>query len=306
MSSSFPRYAPRGLFILSAAVLILVSGWSAIRASEITATKDFMEVVAAAMEMANRFGPEHVLVVLDIDNTLLAMNGDLGSDQWFEWQRSLIETDPNSRLAVAKTFQGLLQAQGVLFNLNKMHPPQDDLPALVARLQNRGIYTLVITSRGDEFRPATESELRRNDYDFSLSALPVRNIPHGTYEPYDLNDLAASGLTEKELAAFKLGEPRPVSYAGGILMTAGQPKGAMLLALLHHSIADIQCVVYADDNARHVGYMFAAIAGRGREISASHYRREDCNVQRFQEGDKEEVAEGWQRLHSALEEVFAE
>lgn len=306
MHLSIPRYLLRGLLIRWTAVLIFASGWSALRASEITATNDFASVAEAAMEMADRYGPEHVLVVLDIDNTLLAMNGDLGSDPWFEWQRALIETDPNSDLVVAKTFEGLLQAQGVLFNLNKMHPPQDDLPALVARLQNRGVYTLVITSRGDKFRTATERELRRNGYDFSLSALPVRNIPHGTYEPYEPDDLAGSGLTEKEASAFKLGKPRPVSYAGGILMTAGQPKGAMLLALLNHSIADIQGIVYADDNARHVGYMFAAIAGRGLEISAFHFTREDCNVQRFQESDKEEVARGWQRLQSALEEVFAE
>ena len=40
--------------------------------------------------------PEHVLLVLDIDNTLLAMNQDLGSDQWFEWQRYLLDHEPRS------------------------------------------------------------------------------------------------------------------------------------------------------------------------------------------------------------------
>ncbi len=306
MTSTSPWCARRAAFALWAAVLIFLSGLSAARASEVTATNDFAEVAKAAMEMADKYGPEHVLVVLDIDNTLLAMNSDIGSDQWFEWQRYLIETDPNSKLAVAKTFEGLLEAQGVLYNLAKMHPPQEDLPTLIAKLQGRGIYTLVLTSRGDEYRIATERELRRNGYDFSISALPVRNIPYGTYDPYDLNDLAASGLTEKEATAFKLGKPRPVSYENGIMMTAGQPKGAMLLSLLHHSIADIQGIVYDDDNVRHVGYVFAAVAGRGRDITAFHYTREDNNVKRFQYGDKEDVTGRWKKLNRALEEVFAE
>ena len=38
-------------------------------------------------------------------------------------------------------------------------------------MQQLGIRTLVLTSRGPEFRPATERELRRNGYDFASSAI---------------------------------------------------------------------------------------------------------------------------------------
>ena len=68
---------------------------------------------------------------------------------------------------MAKDFAGLLEAQGMLYNLAKMHPPQKDLPAIIGRLQGLGIHTLVLTSRGPEFRVATERELRQNGYDFS-------------------------------------------------------------------------------------------------------------------------------------------
>ena len=56
------------------------------------------DVAAAVEQFADQFGPEHVLLVLDIDNTLLAMNNDLGSDQWFEWQKYLLENEPKSKL----------------------------------------------------------------------------------------------------------------------------------------------------------------------------------------------------------------
>jgi hypothetical protein len=178
------------------------------------------------------------------------------------------------------------------------------LPAIIGRVQGLGVHTLVLTSRGPEYRVATERELRENGYDFARSELPVRDLPGGDYLPYDLDDLDADGLTEKDAAAFKLEEPRRVSYADGIFMTAGQPKGAMLLTMLKYAEADVQAVVYADDNIRHVAFVFAAVAGRGKEITAYHYTREDKIVQRFQYGDKEDVTRRWKKLQRTLEEVF--
>jgi Protein of unknown function (DUF2608) len=205
---------------------------------------------------------------------------------------------------VADSFEGLLEAQGLLFNLGRMHPPQPDLPRIIRRVQNRGVRTLVLTSRGDEFRIVAQRELERNGYAFSATALPVDGLPRGTYLPYDLENLEADGLAEKDVAAFGLTEPKAVSYEDGIYMTAGQPKGAMLLAILHYAQPDIRAIVYADDHIRHVAYVFAAAAGRNREITAIHYTREESRVKRFQYGDKEEVGRRWQKLSRTLEEVF--
>jgi hypothetical protein len=295
------RFAVRGC---AAAVFVFVCASAGALASHIADTDDFADVASAAMDYADEVDPERVLLVLDIDNTLLAMNHDLGSDQWFEWQKYLIEREPRSKLRVADSFEGLLDAQGLLYNLGRMHPPQPNLPALVARLQGMGIWTVVLTARGDEFRVATERELGRNGYDFEESALPVRDVPGGRYLPYDLDNPKSDGLTKKEVVALKLGEPREISYANGIMMTAGQSKGAMLLTLLHRADVDIDAIVYDDDNIRHVAYVFAAIAGRGEEITAFHYTRENEAVKRFQYGSKKDVTRRWRKLGRVLEEVF--
>ena len=42
-------------------------------------------------------------------------------------------------------------------------------------------------------------------------------------------------LTTAEIAKYKLSAPRPVLYANGCFMTAGQHKGIMLLTLLKNS-----------------------------------------------------------------------
>jgi hypothetical protein len=292
------------LAVWFSALVFSLGSATTVRSSEITASDDFFDVAAAVVDYADEFGPEHTLLVLDIDNTLLGMNQELGSDQWFEWQKYLLDHEPRSKHLVANSFEGLLEAQGVLYNLGRMHPPQPDLPRLMRRLQRGGIHTLVLTSRGDEYRVATERELSRNGYEFDRSAISADDLPGGTYLPYDLEDLEADGLTQKDAAAFGLTEPRPVSYENGIYMTAGQPKGAMLLALLHHATPEIKAVVYADDHIRHVAYVFAAMVGRDVEIKAFHYTREEPRVERFQYGDKDDVGRRWRKLSRTLHEVF--
>jgi hypothetical protein len=296
--------AARALVAWCAVAMLVGSAASAALASEIQETDDFRDVAQAVAQYAEEHDAEDVLLVLDIDNTLLAMNQDLGSDQWFEWQKFLLESKPESKYLVADDFAGLLEVQGLLYNLARMHPPQEDLPQLIRRLQRLGVRTLVLTSRGPEFRVATERELRRADYDLAKSALAVRDLPGGDFLPYDLADLPSDGLTKNDVTAFGLAEPRPVSYANGVFMTAGQPKGAMLLTMLHHAAAEVGAVVYDDDNIRHVAYVFAAVTGRDKEVTSFHYTREDANVKRFQYGEKKTVRRQWQKLDRTLEEIF--
>jgi hypothetical protein len=185
-----------------------------------------------------------------------------------------------------------------------MHPPQPNLPGLMRRLQQLGIRTLVLTSRGPEFRAATERELRRNGYDFAKTALPAPDLPRGDFQPYELDNPEKDGLTRDEVDKFNLKAPKPINYDDGILMTAGQHKGAMLLTLLHDVGGDVDAVVYDDDNVKHVANVYAAVLARGIEISAFHYTREEKNIKKFDYGSKKDVEKRWRRLSDTLEEVL--
>ena len=125
-------------------------------ASEYRAINDFRAVANEVQRSEERVGPEHVLVALDIDNTLLAMDEPLGSEQWFDWQVYLLNKDPTSPQLVASTFEGLLEVQGRLYELGRMHPPQSDLPSIIKDIQSRRVATIVLTARGNEFRASTE------------------------------------------------------------------------------------------------------------------------------------------------------
>lgn len=295
----------RAVMLRCAAVLIALSFHAAPGlASGLTDTADFAEVGATVVQYAHKVKPERILLVLDIDNTLLAMDNPLGSDQWFEWQRYLIDHEPESKYKVADSFNGLLEAQGLLYNVSHMHPPQENLPGMIRRLQALGVRTLVLTSRGPEFRAATERELRRNGYDFAKSAMPVRNIPGGNFLPYDPENPEKDGLTKEELDKFNLGTPRPINYENGIMMTAGQHKGAMLLTLLNDSKDDFDAIVYDDDNIRHVANVYSAVLARGKEITAFHYKREEPNIKKFDYGSKKDVNRRWRKLTNVLDEVL--
>jgi hypothetical protein len=267
----------------------------ALVASQIEATNDFADVAKAAERYIEKYGAEHVLMALDIDGTIMSMDSDLGTDHWFEWQNYLLKNEPHSPFLVSKTFPGLLHAQQILYERGHMHPTQRDQPKLIDQLQKRGLNAILVTSREPEARAFAERELTRCGYDFATKALPVNELPNGTYLAYDPAHPEKSGLTAEELARFKLGSPRPVSYANGIFMIAGQHKGIMLMTLLRRSKRDIKAIVYVDDNVRHIGSVFTAAGAHGIEIAAFHYQHEDMRVQRFQYGDKNTINAAWQR-----------
>ncbi len=277
--------------------------WAA--ASEFRETQRFADAVEAVEGYVDQYGADNVWLVMDIDNTLLAMQSDLGSDQWFEWQEYLVFNEPDSPYAVAKDFDGLLDAQGLLFTLGKMRPPEADLPALVRKTQDAGVATFVITSRGASFRPATERELDAADYRIAEHAPAMRDVPQGEFLPYDLDRLEESGIRPAEAELFGLKEPKPITLENGVMMTAGQHKGAMMLVALRYAIHPPKAIVYVDDHARHVHRIYDALSRHGVETTALQYKAEDANVARFRYADKRDVAQKWRRLEAALKEVFS-
>jgi hypothetical protein len=281
-------------------VLIALLASGVARASELRATADFADVAAAVRQYVEKYGAEHVLLALDIDNTIMAMDNDLGSDHWFEWQNYLLKNEPNSPLLVGRTFDELLKAQGILYERTSMHPPQAEQPAMVADLQKLGIATVLLTSRGPDFRLQTERELKRCKYDIAATALPVRGLPSGPFLAVDPQKPEKDGITAAEVVTFKLLEPRPVSYQNGIFLTAGQHKGLMLATLLKDSPREIKAVVFLDDNVKHVGDLFSTAMDRGLDVASFHWRNQDTRVARFNYSDKRDVTARWKAIEREL------
>jgi len=242
-------------------------------------TDDLAMVTDEALQLADRFGTQRVLVVYDIDNTLLAMEQGLGSDQWYYWQKALAAEEPCSPLLVGDRFK----AQGALYFASAMRPTQADAASQVKRLQDAGLTVVAVTSRGPEFSLQTFRELRRNGISFWPSALPpARGFP----EPF-----------------IPQGGTLPALYQDGVFLTAGQDKGAMVKALLDKTGVEAPLViVVADDKAEHLQAITETFAGSATSVHAWRYSREDDNVEAL---NTQEAAAQWDAVRPALMTIEA-
>ncbi len=254
-------------------------------------TLSFDAVQAEALRLADREGgPDSVLLVLDIDNTLLAMTQDLGSDQWFNWQRNLPDSNPHR----VGDFDELLRVQALLYAIGSMRPTEPiRQPQIVRQLQEAGFTTLLLTSRGHNMRDSTRRELLANDYDFRKTSISPQEGFGGPYFPYDVTKIENSGLTADEAERWladagnpnEFETPREVSFNEGVYMVAGQHKGLMLRMLLHRSgnVNRFQHIVFVDDNAENTKDVREAFDNQSVNVVTFRYGREDANVRRFEE-----------------------
>lgn len=291
----------RFLSFPAALVALALCANAAARANEFRLIDDFSEAGAEAAAYAAKFGAERVLLVVDIDNTLLAMDEPLGSEQWFDWQVFLLKNEPDSPDLVADSFPGILKAQGRLYDRGQMHAVQADLPEIVAEIQQSGAAAVVLTSRGEEFRAATERELVRNGFDFARSPLATRDEEASLYMPYDPAEPAEAGISAREVSMLKLEKPQQVSYRNGIMMTSGQHKGIMLVTLLHRAAEPVKAVIFVDNRADHVAGVVEQMREMGIAATGLVYQREDDNIKAFAYGSKEVVAAQWRKLNRSFE-----
>jgi hypothetical protein len=240
-------------------------------------TPDLAKVAADALALAAQEGPRNVLVVFDIDNTLLAMEQGLGADQWYDWQKSLANEDPCNPRNVGDRFA----VQGALYFASAMRPTQRDAAQQVATIQDSGMPVIALTSRGHDYRLQTFRELRRNGYSFADSGIGPRG---GYAEPF----IPVEG-------------GRLSRYEDGVFLTAGQHKGEMLNALLQKAEFGLPAaVVMVDDKQKNLDAVVETFSALGVPVRAWRYSGEDANVTAF---DPEKAHAGWLALQDALRKI---
>jgi len=240
-------------------------------------TSDLADVTADVFQLLEKTDKENILVVFDIDNTILAMEQGLGSDQWYDWQKDLAEQDPCSPKNVGDRFA----AQGAMYSVSAMRPTQEDAAIQVKTIQGLGVSVISLTSRGMDFELQTFRELRRNDFSFSYSAFG----PDGGYaEPF-----------------LPVENGRLSLYEDGVFLTAGQHKGQMLYALLEKTATRMPAViVIADDKLKNLDAMKETFSALNVPVHAWHYTGEDMNVSAF---DPDQAYAQWQSIEAALRQI---
>jgi|GEM_PF-1851562 hypothetical protein len=234
-------------------------------------TVDLQEVVDEALRALENSTVRRVLLVFDIDNTVLTMPQFLGGDRWYNHQAALLAENRNPDFA---SFDELFEAQGALFSVAGMRLTQPNGASLIAEAEAAGIDVAFLTARGPSFFDATRRELSRNDINFT----PVHTC---SAILCDLDGILEDADIRRALQAFGAVPDsetyRRVALRGGVMMVAGQDKGEMLrvlLATLVHTQYDH--IVFVDDAEKNI----EAVASNGPPIPTSifHYTRIDTDV----------------------------
>ncbi len=283
--------------------LLLISSLSF--SGEALETNSVLEIEKKVLEKGKKHGTKNVLVVFDIDNTLMAMNQDFGSDQWWGWQTSNCLKKKAPSFCVTNSFGTLLDIQGQIFAMSGMMPSEKETPRVIKSLQKKGYKVILLTSRGPDFRNATQRALKMNKMNFESSAIgPKKGYP-GVFKPYNLKSPKKFGLTKADLNKSGNKKSRKASYMNGLFMTSGMNKGLMLKALLHKTGSKFKSIIFADDHIKHTKRM-QQILGDKKNIDLVTYRYGaiDPQVKAFKNGNKKEVIEAWKNFKSLKEKSF--
>lgn len=238
-------------------------------------TARFDTFLADVRKASEQLGTQQVLVVFDIDNTLLAMEQGLGSDQWYEWQKNRYAQDRCDPRVVADR----LAIQGALYFASAMRPTSADAAPAVRQIQDQGIRVIALTSRGTDFRLQTFRELRRHGFDF-------RRSPIGPAAGWPADFIPDNGT-------------RPARFEDGVFLTAGQHKGDMLDALLRRTGHPLPGVILVlDDKQENLDAVAETFTRHGVPVRAWRFSGEDKNVAGF---DADESHALWQAIRPSLE-----
>jgi hypothetical protein len=223
--------------------------------TNITAMEPAIEAAYAA---ADRDGPERVLVVFDIDSTLLF--DPLGGPDLADMK----DSEPERFRPVERA----------LMYLKSLAPTEPDLAQQLGRLDARGIATYALSARGEDMRDMTMRELARADIAFPLAPEcgPPLCINRGTLAPDTVLAAARAVLGDAELARLGFDRGRPVGVSEGVMNAAGLHKGVMLRLLLASLGRDYHTVIFVDDAQKNVDHVADAAAAMPQQVMVFHYR----------------------------------
>jgi hypothetical protein len=161
------------------------------------------------------FLEKEMLVVFDIDNTLIEPQQLLGSDQWFDHRIAEYKKTCSSEMAFSKTYVEWVAIQ----NLSAMKPVESETIPLLKKLQQEGYTLMALTARSEDFCHCTFNQFDSLGIDFSPTS-----PSHGDF--FFLNRL-------------------PLLYRKGVLFTSGTHRGEALskfLKKIHYFPKSILCI----------------------------------------------------------------
>jgi FMN phosphatase YigB (HAD superfamily) len=231
-------------YLLKLTLFLLLSS-----ASFLTASSSLTVETKRLSDITN-YLEDKILVIVDIDNTLIEPSQQLGSDQW---AFSRVVELKKSGLSDQVAFSQALAEWRFIHSFTRVQTPEITTAALIHDLQARGYALMGLTTRFPEDAPMTQRELR------------------------DVNiDLSRSSVTKD---AVDIPLKPPVQFAGGILfVTLLNKKGEALKAFLSEIDFHPKKILFIDDKLSHVKDVEEACLSMGIDYIGIRYGGSDARV----------------------------
>lgn len=286
--------------ILIALISFESKSWSAI-----TESTDLIDVLNQARQLSLQFRPEEILVVYDIDSTLLSSPPTLFGDQWMMWQNTLLASPSpeDKQFALAKDFASFFQIYRRFLPLLKSVPTQEDAADIHKRISEMKIKQIVLTARGPENRSETEAQLEENGFRFWDANETQYLVEKLAYNP---KNLSQDCLNSEFLAQFKIKPAKVISVGKNLIFAQGQHKGMILKTFLCNSVKKYKAVIFVDDLKKNTEAVDQVLVNEQQIKSLTVYRygRKDALNAEFSRLDKSQLHEQWLSLDSKLKEIF--
>lgn len=230
---------------MSKFLFIICSIWSFFLCAEIRETHHFSDVLSCINE--------DTLLVLDIDDTLLIPVQMLGCDEWFMHR---LELHKKNGLEFSKALDRSLAEWEAIRHLTEMEIVEPGTETIIKEIQDKGIYTMGLTTQGIALSHRTIEQLTSVGIDLSNSS----PFSSGHY------------FEQKHLG---------VLFRKGVLFTSGTSKGKALFKLCDHFNYAPKRIVFINDKITHLRDIEEEAIFRGVEFIGLRYSYMDERKNQF-------------------------
>ncbi len=199
-----------------------------------------------------------VLVLFDLDNTLIEPDAEVASDQWFD---ACIRFCQAKGLAVQKAVKRVLPLWMDLLHKITMRPVEPQAVTVVSELLTLHVPVIALTAR-----------------QISLCALTARQL-HDVNIEFVMSTLANKSFTFNHKSFC-------IHFEHGVLLCNGNDKGLAIAQLLDQLCIKPHIIVYIDDKEKHLQSVAKIAQQRGHSFVGLRYSFLDDKVKNFKLDDK--------------------
>lgn len=264
----------------------------------------FDEIWSEVDRQSRLYGPESVLLVVDLDNTILRSRNLLGSYPWFKWQEKLILSKASpAEGRVTDSMAELFHIAGLLFSYGSMELSEASLPQKLKGLRQKGVRILCLTARSPSYWEATLRDVQKNGLSFASEhwVLPELAYERDFYSAAVLRDRFQLG--DEAIKNYGLLREARVMLRDGVFFSSGLHKGTLLQLALKLRDYKPKALVFVDDSEGNLASLRDVYRKEGPDVFLYRYARYDAELNALAQ-DKRKQAEArklWTEWQSVLQ-----